>query len=122
LQSFYAFAPTFTGGVYVASGDVTGNGIDDIICGAGAGGGPQVTIYNGANLQLLSSFYAMAPNFTGGVRVAAGVFDNSGKAEVYTAAGPGGGPQVAVFDSSTLALLGSFFAYNPTFTGGIYIG
>ena len=35
VASFYAFAPAFTGGVSVAAGDVTGDGIADIITAAG---------------------------------------------------------------------------------------
>src|SRR5262249_8976968 len=36
---FMAYDPRFSGGVYVAVGDFNGDGIDDIITGAGAGGG-----------------------------------------------------------------------------------
>ena len=48
MASFFAFEPNFMGGVYVASGDINGDGFDDIIIGAGAGGGDGATGLGGA--------------------------------------------------------------------------
>ena len=47
---------------------------------------------------LIASFFAYAPAFTGGVRVAAADVNVDGRAEIVTGAGPGGGPHVRVFD------------------------
>jgi hypothetical protein len=118
LASFDAFAATFRGGVNVAAGDLFGNGYDDIVTGAGPGGGPQVSVFDGESRQLLESFYAFNPSFAGGVSVGVGEGAN-GRATIQAAAGPGGGPQVNTFDAQTLALLGSFFAYDPSFQGGV---
>ena len=106
--------------MYVAAGDVNGDGKADIIAGADKGGGPQVTAFDGATLTRLQSFYAFAPNFTGGVRV--GFSDFEGRPGILTVAGPGGGPQTTIYDGQTLALLDSFFAYAPNFTGGVFVG
>jgi hypothetical protein len=122
LTSFYALAPSFRGGINIAAGDVNGDGRADIIAGAGPGGGPQVTVFDGRSLQLLQSFYAMNPTFTGGVSVAAVPVNGRGRADIQAAAGPGGGPQVETFDGETLTLLGSLYAYDPTFKGGVSIG
>ncbi|OWK44404.1 FG-GAP-like repeat-containing protein [Fimbriiglobus ruber] len=121
IGNFFAYSPTFTGGVYVAVGDVNGDGKDDIITGAGAGGGPHVKVFDGATGATLQSFFAYSPTFTGGVTVAAGDVNGDGKADIITGAGPGGGPQVNVFDGATGAVLQSFFAYDVQFTGGVYV-
>jgi len=46
-----------------------GDGIADIVTGAGPGGGPQVNIFSFPALDLLFSFYSGDPTNTGGVFV-----------------------------------------------------
>ena len=121
LMSFFAYDSSFRGGVYVAVGDVNGDGYDDIITGAGPGGGPHVKVFSGKDGSLLDSFFAYAASFAGGVSVAAGDIDGGGRADIITGAGAGGGPHVRVFDGMTAAPLASFFAYDPAFTGGVTV-
>jgi hypothetical protein len=125
LREFEAYASGFRGGVYVAAGDVTGDGFADIVTGAGAGGGPHVRVFDGVTSAQVSgplgSFFAYSPAFPGGVRVAAGDFDGDGRAEVVTGAGPGGGPHVRVFDGATGAEVAGFFAFDPAYSGGVYV-
>jgi len=121
LASFLAYNPAFTGGVYVAAGDLNGDGRADIITGAGAGGGPHVEVFSGADLSMLASFFAYGAGFTGGVRVAAGDIDRDGHADIITGAGPGGGPHVEVFSGADLSMLASYFAYDAAFTGGVFV-
>src|SRR5439155_27309125 len=125
--SFFAYDPSFTGGVRVAAGDVNGDGAPDIITGAGVGGFPHVEVFSGKDLSLLASFFAFDQAFAGGVTVAAGDLDGDGVAEVVVGAGPGGGPHVRTFkiaDGQAIPLagpLGSFFAFEPTFSGGVNV-
>jgi len=121
LQDFYAFDPSFTGGVNIALGDVNRDGVPDIIAGADAGGGPRVRVFDGKTGAVLRDFYAFGPSFTGGVRVAAADVNGDGAADVIAAAGPGGGPAVRVFDGTTGNQIASFYAFEPGFTGGVYV-
>ena len=85
----------------VACGDITGDGIAEIITGAGPGGGPHVRVWQytaaGQPVTELLGFWAYAPYFTGGVRVAAADVTGDGVADIITGAGPGGGPHIRVF-------------------------
>jgi len=121
LADFFAFAQGFTGGVDVAVGDVDGDGVVDLIVAAGPGGGPHVKVFDGKSFAEVRSFFAYAANFTGGVNVAAGDVDGDGNADIVTGAGAGGGSHVKAFSGADLSELYSFFAFNPAFTGGVYV-
>lgn len=128
-SGIFAYASDFTGGVYVAAADLNGDGKAEIITGAGPGGGPHVRAFsaNGNKMagQIGDGFYAYGSNFTGGVRVAAGYFDNSGIANIVTAPGPGGGPHIRQFNNTANPVPGQrgdgFMAYAPNFTGGVFV-
>lgn len=144
LDSFFAFDPAFTGGVTLASLDLNGDRRNDIIVGAGPGGGSHVKVIDAARLNqvqangviadsaLLGSFFAFAPGFTCGVSVA--VAFNDVQRKIIVGAGPGGAPHVKVIDGTKLtqvqpdgmiadsALLASFFAFDIAFRGGVRVG
>src|SRR5205085_903877 len=117
-----AYSPYFLGGVRVATGDLTGDGVPDIFTAPGPGGGPDMRVFDGVNGALIREFMAYDQHFTGGVYVAAGDINGDGKADIITGAGAGGGPQVEAFSGANGAVLQSFYAYSPNFTGGVRVG
>ncbi|MBX9580230.1 MAG: SGNH/GDSL hydrolase family protein [Gemmataceae bacterium] len=122
VNRFLTFEPTFAGGVRVAVADVTGDGISDIVAGAGPGGGPAVRVFSGADGSVVASFFAFEGSFRGGVgSVAAADLDGDGTAEVVVGAGDGGGPVVAVYHGGDFAEVGRFAAYEETFRGGVNV-
>ncbi len=121
IENEFEAYPNFRGGVNVVSGDIDGDGIDEIITGAGSGGGPQVRIFDN-HAKLLGQFFAYDKNFRGGVNVAVGNVDvkSRNKLEIITAPGFGGGPHIRIFDNK-FNLINQFFAYIPNFHGGVNI-
>ncbi len=119
LHEFFAFPKEFKIGAEVVAGDIDGDSQDEIIAGAGNGGGPQVRIFNSKG-EVLGQFFAYDKNFRGGVHVALGDIDGDGKDEIIAGAGNGGGPQVRIFNSKG-EVLGQFFAYDKNFRGGVRV-
>jgi len=132
--SFFAYDPTYTGGVRVALGDLNGDGTNEVICGAGVGGGPNVRVFSvtPSRATMVANFFAFEPVFMGGVYVAAGNLDGNVSAsghgidDLIVSAGPGGGPRVIAFSGGTNyvslnAQLCDYFVYAPTFRGGVTV-
>jgi hypothetical protein len=120
-RSLDPFGAGFTGGVRVVTADVTGDGTDDIVAAAGVGGGPAVKVFDGVTGAVVREFFAYAPDFRGGVNVAAGDVNADGFADIVVGTGVGGGPNVRVFDGATEGELHSFFAYESGFRGGVNV-
>jgi|694.fasta_scaffold01104_3 hypothetical protein len=128
-SSFFAYAPSFTGGVRVAMGDINGDGNVDLITAPGVGGGPNIKIFNlvsGTPIQV-ADFFVFEAAFFGGLYIAVGNLNNDGFGDIIVGAGPGGGPRVSAYaGSQNFSINGStvmttFFAYAPEFTGGITV-
>ena len=122
LESFFAYDPSFTGGVRVAIGDVNGDGVPDIVTAPGPGGGPEIRIFDGVTLKNIGNFFAYDSSFRGGVSIAVADVNGDGYADIITGAGNGGGPEVKVFNGSDGSLFQNFFAYDSTFRGGVNVG
>ncbi|MBA3484348.1 MAG: VCBS repeat-containing protein [Pirellulales bacterium] len=122
IRSFFAYGPSFTGGVFVGGGDVNNDAVDDVITGVDDGFAPHVKVFSGAGGAELRSFFAYSTGFTGGVRVAAGDVNGDTFIDVITSPGAAGNGHIKVFDGNSGAEIRSFFAYGPSFTGGVFVG
>jgi len=115
--SFFAFDASYSGGMYVAAGDLDGDGKAEIVVGAGTTGEVRVLDASG-RLRTAFTAYDAAPEFFDGVHVAVGDVNGDGKAEIVT--GPGRVRPVDVAITADGERIGSFRA-NPEFQGGIYV-
>jgi glucose/arabinose dehydrogenase len=131
---FFAFNPEFTGGVRVATGDVNGDGVPDLVVSAGAGGGPRIAVFNGRDIaagsaspaRLGADFFAFESALRNGAYVAAADLDGDGRADIIAGAGPGGAPRVTGFSGSNFltglpTVMTDFFAGNMSDRSGVTV-
>jgi hypothetical protein len=129
IREFSSFEDSFTGGVNVATGDVTGDGIDDVIVGAGTGGNGRVRIFDGASTSAtptaLLDFRPFGTTYRGTVFVAAGDVNGDGLAEVIASSGTGSPAEVRVLEVSNGTIhTPTLLTTIPTFglvNGGIHV-
>jgi hypothetical protein len=155
VAEFLAFDAAFRGGLWITVGNFdTSNDADEgkfvqcvrkeIVVGADAGGGPEVRIFRNATTggdcptdspvaiapAPILSFFPYPPGFLGGVRVSSGDFNQDGRDDLVTGAGPGGASHVQIF--RTLPGSGSFGGLDtarpvlshiafPGFESGIFV-
>ncbi|HEY2910360.1 MAG TPA: SdrD B-like domain-containing protein, partial [Gemmataceae bacterium] len=119
---------TFTGGVFVTTGDITGDGLADIVVTPDQGGGPRVVVIRGGDFHTTMSFFGIAdPNFRGGARAAIGDMNADGFADLIVAAGFSGGPRVSLYDGAALVtgqihnLINDFFVFPDVLRNGVFV-
>jgi hypothetical protein len=121
----------FSGGVFLAAGDIDRDGAAELAISADAGGGTRVSLVKvsaATGLTAKADFLAYGDaNFRGGSRVALGDVNKDGAADLIVGAGVGGAPRVAVYDGNSLlsgaprTVVPDFFALDSSLRSGVFV-
>ncbi|NQU99416.1 MAG: VCBS repeat-containing protein [Parcubacteria group bacterium] len=121
IASFFAFHEDYHGGINVAAGDVDFDGKDEVAVVQASDGQAWVKVYRiSSGFPLLGEWNAYGHVECGG-DVAMGDIDMDGQDEVIVGAGPGGGPQIRVFEANGALKPIQFFAFHPNYRGGVRV-
>lgn len=118
VGGFYAYDNNFRGGVEVAAGDLNGDGEDEVVTGAGPGGGPHVRMFDKRG-EPLGGFFAFDRDYRGGVDVASADLDGDKLAEIIVAPGKGN-PEIRVFDETGASMF-SFMPFGAGYARGMQV-
>lgn len=136
IAEFQPFETAFTGGVFVAVGDINRDGYSDIVVTPDQGGGPIVAVYNGKDIaagnavELARFFGIQDSNFRGGARAAVGDIDGDGVPDITVSAGFQGGPRIQIWSGAAVLAgrtgmtdqpLANFFAFEDTLRDGAFV-
>jgi serralysin len=132
VQSFFAFGGSWTGGIFVAVGDVNGDGFADVLTGMGVGGSPRLKVFDGASSNQLRDFYAFPPVgapllpgddgiWRAGLTVGVVDVNGDGRADILAGAGFTQRPVARVIDAVSLNVLDEFFAFESSRLSGLFL-
>ncbi len=119
---FAPYTDKYDMGINISVGDIESDGSVEIVTGTENGGGPQVRVFNKDGVLINPGFFAYAKDFRGGVNVGIGDLNGDNIKEIITGAGVMGGPHVRVFKKDGTLINPGFFAYDPSFRGGVNVG
>jgi hypothetical protein len=148
VKQIIGYEGSFRGGIHAELGDVTGDGVDDLVFAPAGGGGPRIKVVDGSTGEVIADFMVYEETFRGGVDVAVGDVNNDGFEDVMTGTGKGGGPRIRVVDGKSIteggipvdtppeelpdivtggeggnfAVLYDFFPFEESFRGGVFVG
>lgn len=145
IADFSPFGEGFTGGVFLAAGDVNGDFKMDLVVTPDQRGGARIRVFDNAALVTNSMIFPLSiasradfigiidgtgrpdTEFRGGARAAVGDINGDGYGDIVMAAGTGGGPRIATFDGKLLTvtggpkLFGDFLAFESKLRNGTFV-
>jgi len=117
-NKLFSYPENFHGGVNVATGDVDGDGQDEIITAPKAGGGPQVRVFEADGTVRGIEIWPFHTNSRTGINVAAVDVDGDGKDEIAVAQEQNGQAWVKVYRyNNDKTVLGEWNAFDSAQCG-----
>ncbi len=116
-DDFYPFGKDYDGGYSLAVGDVDGGLNTELVVGT-SGKHTNVFVFD-KNFELKYQWRPFESWFLGGARVAIGDVVGDYREEIIVGRGPGGKPEIGVFDAFGNALYNRFSAYDTISNPGI---
>ena len=118
---FFAYDPSYRGGVRVATADLNGDGFPDIVTAPGRDTAPVIRVFDGRTLTLLTQFVAYDPPYDLGTFVAAADLSRDGRAFVAVGPGDGGPPHVKVIDIAAGKVALELYPYGKDLRCGVRV-
>jgi hypothetical protein len=121
IDDFHAHPRELHCGAHLALGDVTGDGLPDLVTAPAGGTGPLVQVWDGRNRQKLAAFNAFDEHWTGGVFVSVARSTIGRRAQVWVGSGAGQPGLVRAFDPVRGTRLGELVPFGPQSRGGVRV-
>ncbi len=120
LTMFQPFGDTYTGGIAVATGDLTGDGIDDVVVAA-LSGSSRIALFDGATRKFAGEFEAFAGATTGAF-LALGDVTGDGRIDLVA----GGTTTIRIIRGQDLwkgspKIAAELQPFGASFTGGVRV-
>lgn len=112
---FYAYDPSFPGGVQIISIDIDKDGVKEKV----VAGKSDIQIFK--NNILVKQFYPYGESYNRGINIAVGNVQNDSKLEIVTGTQNNGDPHVKIFKYNGETLHKGWMAYHPNFRGGVQV-
>lgn len=125
ILGFFPYSTAFRGGVSFGKADINGDRKIDILTAPMSRGGPHLRVYkwfSDGQIKIYNpGYFVFDPEFRGGISVAGGDFDFSGKDEWVAAVRSGDRCLVRIYSSNGTKLLKEFLAFPDTIRTGVNI-
>ena len=112
--------PGYTGGLVLATGDVTGDGVYDTIVAPSANASANILVISGSTGGIFSSFIVF-PGYQGGINLSVGDINGDGSNEIIAASNGFAPGTVGVFNGKGTRNFFNFYPYGSQYLGAVSV-